>query len=575
MRSVFILMFCCLSGWSYGQNFSTVFEKSGGKQTATYFECIEYYRQLSDKYSSLKMVPFDTTDAGYPLHLVLYSKDRLFDPAKAHQQNKVVMLINNGIHPGEPDGIEASMMLMRDLATGKLKAPENVLIACIPIYNIGGALNRNAHSRVNQDGPESYGFRGNAQNLDLNRDFIKADSKNAIAFTKIFQWLHPDIFIDNHVSDGADYQAVMTLLSTQYDKLGQETGRFLREEFEPALFKGMEEKNELMSPYVNVEGSNPENGWDAFYDSPRYSTGYAALFQTIAFMPETHMLKPFALRVKSDYALMQTILENASAFSKEIVEKRKASLEAVSRQKEFALGWKVDSARYDTINFKGYYPSEKISGVTGMKRMFYDHDRPYEKKVKLYNYFIPKSTVQKPAAYVIPHGWWQAIDRLKLNGVKMQQLKKDTVIEVVYYHIDDYKAAPYPFEKHHLNVMVKTSRVVDTIRLLKGDYIIFTGQPVDRYIVETLEPLADDSFFRWNFFDAVLQEKEWYSNYRWEDVAAGYLQSNPELQKKFDEKKQTDDAFAASANAQLNFIYKNSPWYEPAHLRYPVFRIEK
>lgn len=575
MRFVLIILFSWMADFSFCQDFSTVFEKSGGKETATYFECIDYYSRLANKYASIKMLTFDTTDSGYPLHLVLYSKDENFDPEKAHQDHKVVMLINNGIHPGEPDGIEATMMLLRDLATGKLNAPDNVLIATIPIYNIGGALNRNSFSRVNQDGPVSYGFRGNAENLDLNRDFIKADSKNAMAFTRIFHWLNPDIFLDNHVSDGADYQAVMTLLSTQHNKLGGEIGKFLHDEFEPALFKGMKEKNDWMSPYVNVYDSNPLQGWDEFYDSPRYSTGYAALFQTMAFMPETHMLKPFALRVKSDYNLMQTILEKASEFSEQIIQKRKASLASVAGKKEFALSWKVDSSKYEMIDFKGYHSDEKISEVTGFKRMYFDRTRPFDEKVKLYNSYLPAIVVEKPVAYVIPQGWWQVIERLKLNGVQLQEIKNDTVIKVVYYHIDDYKSSSVPFEKHHFNSQLTTSRVVDSLRFLKGDYIIFTGQPVDRYIVETLEPLGDDSFFRWNFFDAVLQQKEWYSNYRWEEVAADYLKSHSDLQQKFAAKKKSDAAFSASANAQLYFIYKNSPWYEPAHLRYPVYRIEE
>ena len=221
------------------------------------------------------------------------------------------------------------------------------MLAVIPVYNIGGSLNRNSFSRVNQNGPESYGFRGNAENLDLNRDFIKADSKNAFAFEKIFHLLNPDIFIDNHVSDGADYQHTMTMLTTQHNKLEGEIGDFLHDVFEPALYKSMKEKNWQMCPYVNFEESSLKNGWDAFYDPPRYSSGYAALFETIAFIPETHMLKPYADRVKSTYAFMQTVIEQASKYSNDILAKRKASIEAIKQQKEFPLSWKVDSSKYD------------------------------------------------------------------------------------------------------------------------------------------------------------------------------------------------------------------------------------
>jgi len=184
-----------------------------------------------------------------------------------------VILINNGIHPGEPDGVDASMLLLRDLVQRKVSLPDNVALAVIPLYNIGGALNRSPFSRVNQNGPESYGFRGNAQNLDLNRDFTKNDSRNARSFVRIFHWVNPDLQIDNHVSEGADYQYTMTLLPSQWNKLGGGLGTFLHDVFQPALFAGMEKKGWPMTPYVNFEEGNPSRGWDAFYDEPRYSTG--------------------------------------------------------------------------------------------------------------------------------------------------------------------------------------------------------------------------------------------------------------------------------------------------------------
>ena len=185
------------------------------------------------------------------------------------------------------------MMLARDLVNGKISFPANVAVAIIPVYNIGGCLNRNSHSRVNQNGPVEYGFRGNSQNLDLNRDFTKCDSREARSFASIFQLLKPDIFIDNHVSDGADYQHTMTLITTQYNKLGGNLGQWLKKTFEPALYKSMTDKGWDMVPYVDFEATDLNKGMQMFYDPPRYSSGYAALFNTLAFVPETHMLKPF------------------------------------------------------------------------------------------------------------------------------------------------------------------------------------------------------------------------------------------------------------------------------------------
>jgi hypothetical protein len=196
----------------------TPFELSSDKNyTATYPEIIPYYQKLSTLYpQQMRLINYGTTDVGKPLTLVVLSRDKVFDPSLIKKQNKRVLLINNGIHPGEPEGIDASMMLARDLLK-KNALPKNVVICMIAVYNIDGCLNRGL-SRINQNGPRAYGFRGNYRNLDLNRDFIKADSRNALAFEKILNTWNPEIFLDNHTSDGADYQYVMTLIETQKDK---------------------------------------------------------------------------------------------------------------------------------------------------------------------------------------------------------------------------------------------------------------------------------------------------------------------------------------------------------------------
>lgn len=575
MKKYLVFSFLVLTLTIDAQMPAIPFESSQGKASASYQECLAFYKQLANKSANIQWKTMGPTDAGLPLNLVLYCSDKQFNPSKWREQEKLVVFVINGIHPGEPDGIDASMMLLRDLVTGKIKAPNNVVLAILPIYNIGGALNRGSFSRVNQDGPLAYGFRGNAQNLDLNRDFIKSDSKEAKSFAEIFHWLNPDIFLDNHVSDGADYQYTMTLLTTQHNKLGGSIGQYLHEVFEPSLFKGMEAKKMTMTPYVSFEDGNPEKGWNYFYDPPRFSSGYAALFQTMGFLSETHMLKPFADRVKSTYALMQTFLEQGSLQAKAIKQARKAAIEAIKKQEEFALGYKTDTSKYQMIQFNGYETGRKPSTVTGMPRMYYDHSKPFSKPVKFYNFAIPEKIVRKPAAYIIPQGWHAVIQLLQANAVQYKTLEKDSIIEVNAYRIDDYKTSTRVYEKHYRHSDVKTSTRLQKIAFRKGDLIIPTGQTADRFLVETLEPTGDDGYFAWNFFDAILQQKEGYSNYRWEDVAGDFLAKHPEIKQQLEDKKKAEPAFAASANAQLDFVYKQSPWYEPAHLRYPIYRIEK
>ena len=558
-------------GWT--QHLTTPFEVSAGKRTATYTECISFYKQLDNASSLVTIRELGMSDAGYPYHVVLWSNDGTHDPALWHRQGKVVILINNGIHPGEPDGIDASMMLIRDLAEKKIHIPDNVALAVIPIYNIGGALNRTSYSRVNQDGPEAYGFRGNAQNLDLNRDFTKNDSRNARSFVQIFHWLDPALQIDNHVSDGADYQYTMTLLCTQWNKLGGQLGSFLHDRFQPALFADMEKRGWGMTPYVEFEAGSPGEGWDGFYDEPRYSSGYAALFHTIAFMPETHMLKPFKDRVLSTYALEQCMIAQASKYSAELLQRRAADIAADNDSTRLALDWKVDKSRWDSLLFKGYEAGMKTSDVTGMPRMFYDHTKPFERPVKFFDYFVADSWATVPKAYIIPQGWHAVVDLLTSNGVRVRRLEADSAMTVETYHIADYKSYPRAYEKHHKNTAVQVRADQETIHFLKGDYVIATDQPARRFLVEMLEPTGEDSYFAWNFFDAILQQKEGYSAYRWEDVAGDWLKSHPDVRQQLEQKRQTDSVFARNARAQLEFVYTHSPYYEPAHLRYPVYRI--
>jgi len=558
---------------SVSQNFSTIFEKSKGSETPTYFEIIDWWKKLDEKSGKVKMLTMGMTDAGYPLHLIVVSNNGDYNFENIRKNNKRIILINNGIHPGEPDGIDASMLLARDIIENKYKIPDNIILAIIPIYNIGGCLNRSSNYRVDQNGPEEIGFRGNSQNLDLNRDFIKCDSKDARAFSEIFHLTDPDVFIDNHVSNGADYQHVITLLTTQHNKLGGVMGEFINKEFEPALYSLMKMKDFDLVPYVNVWGDTPDKGWTEFWDSPRFASGYAALWHTFSFVPETHMLKPYSKRVKATYALLQSFIEFTAKNSEKIKHLRNLTKESVKSEIQFPLSWSLDKSKFKEVSFKGYEAGKKPSAISGAPRLYYDRSKPYEMTVKIFNYFPANNLVKKPKAYIIPQGWWKVIDLLKLNRVEMIQFKKDTSIEVEVYKIDDYKTLPRQYEMHHINSDVKISSSIQKVKFHKGDWFIPMNQVANRFLIETLEPNTEDSYFAWNFFDAILGQKEGYSAYAFEDIAADYVKNNSEIRKKLEERKRSDSVFAKDSRAQLNFIYQNSRWYEPAHNRYPVYRV--
>lgn len=555
-------------------DFITPYEKSEGLETATYHEVVDFYSRLSQASPRIRMTEVGITDSGYPLHLVMYAADSDFDVDKMQKPDKRVILINNGIHPGEPCGVDASMMFFRDLAFDSViqEIAGNSLVAAIPMYNIGGALNRGPYSRMNQVGPVEHGFRGNARNFDLNRDFIKQDTRNARSFATIFQMLMPDVFLDTHTSNGADYQHIMTLVEGQADKLGGDLGSYYRNEFLPLLYENMNSEGFPMVPYVQTLKQTPDYGIAGFYDSPRYSSGYAALFQTIAMISEAHMLKTFRERVASTYALIKSIVKITNDDNERMGRMRDTTLSWVKKKKEFALHWTLDKERYSEVEFNGYEAGYKTSQVSGLDRLYYDRTKPWIKNVKHYNYYNPVLTVTKPVAYLIPRGWHNVIENLKRNGVVFDPLDQDSLITVGIYKIKDYKTRERVYEGHYLHYDVVLEKHIDTIQFHKGDFIAYTDQRANRYLVETLEPQGYDSFFVWNYFDTVLQMKEYFSPYVFEDIAAGYLATHPELESALKSKKNADDSFAKSAWAQLRFVYERMPDFEPVYMRYPVYR---
>ncbi|WP_418639344.1 M14 family metallopeptidase [Winogradskyella sp.] len=555
-------------------DFTTVFEKSDGLETATYQETIKYYKDLANSYPEISIQDIGETDSGKPLHIVTLNMNGSGDNFETLRQNNRILLINNGIHPGESDGIDATMMLFRDLVQGKIEAPKNTIVVTIPIYNVGGSLNRNATTRTNQNGPKAYGFRGNARNYDLNRDFIKADTKNAKAFTQIFHLVQPDVFIDNHVSNGADYQYTLTHLFTQHNKLGGQLGKFIHTEIMPSLEQKLEVKSWDITPYVNVFNRTPDSGFTQFLDTPRYSTGYTSLFNTLGMMVETHMLKPYKQRVEGTYELMKSMIEITEEQGDEITKLRKAQTKIWSAGDNYPLTWAVDTTLTSTLKFKGYEGEMIPSEFTGAKRLKYDRSKPFTKDVVYQNYFKATDSIRIPKAYIIPQGWHNIIDLLKLNNVTYTQFKNDTTLTVESYKIGSYETRKSPYEGHYSHFKTNVNTAVEKVTFKKGDYLISTNQKAMRYLLETLEPSATDSFFNWNFFDTILQQKEGFSPYVWEDKAEQLLKNNPKLQIEYNVKISYDEDFANNWYAQLDWLHKQSKHYEKAHLQYPVYRIK-
>lgn len=571
-KFLLLLFFTCILSAQKKPMYQTPYEKGNGNQTATYDETIAFFRLLDKDFETIQMVEMGHTDSEDPLHIVIYNPDKTFHFNQIHK-DKAVLLLNNGIHPGEPDGIDATMMLYRDLVTGKFTAPKNTVIVNIPIYNIGGALNRNSHTRANQNGPESYGFRGNERNYDLNRDFLKSDTRNARSFAQIFHTVNPDVFIDNHVSNGADYQYTLTYIATHHQKLGGELGAYFKNEMMPKILAELKAKGIEATPYVNVHDTKPDAaGFEQFMDYPRYSTGYASMFNVPGSMPETHMLKEYSARVKVTYEYMAESLRFIDSNHNRIKLLRSDNTENYKPGTRYTLQWEIDSTQVTTLPFLGYQGNYKTSEVTGKQRLYYDRKKPFNKMVPYYQTYKPVTEITIPEAYIVPKSWWNVIELLQLNNIVMTPLEKDTEIEVESYRIKDYKTSKNTYEGHYPHNSVTVEATTRKLMFRKGDLVINTQQPGVKYLLETLEPQGVDSYFTWNFFDAILQQKEYFSDYVFEDTAAALLKSDKKLKAAFDKKKQEDKAFADNADAQLDWIYRHSVYYEKTHMEYPVYR---
>jgi len=574
LAAVFLFISCESETQGEKSSYQTHYEASGGEETATYKQTIDYYMGLAREFPQINIQTIGKTDSGLPLHTVTFNPDGDFNYENIRKE-KSIILINNGIHPGESDGIDATMMLYRDLATGKLEMPKNIVLVTIPIYNVGGSLNRNSTTRANQNGPLEYGFRGNARNYDLNRDFIKMDTENSRTFAQIFHMVKPDVFIDNHVSNGADYQYTLTHLFTQHNKLGGEMGEYLHGTLMPNLENSLAKKEWDITPYVNVFNVPPEMGFSQFMDHPRYSTGYTTLWSTLGLMVETHMLKPYKQRVEGTYALMQSLIEVVEKEHDKIQTLRKETLEKNLELSEYYFNWQVDTTKTSTLNFKGFEAEQLTSEVTGLPRLKYNRDKPFTKETTYQDYFYPVDTVTVPAAYIVKKSWKRVIERLDANKIQYTAIKKDTTLLVEGYTIEDYDTRNAPYEGHYLHSNTKVTKHTKKVHFREGDLLIPTRQPGIRYLMETLEPQGADSFFNWNFFDTVLQRKEGFSPYVFEDVAIEMLQQDSLLLQEFETKKEAELNFANNWYAQLNWIFERSEHFEEAYMTYPIYRVAK
>ncbi|MGN6516045.1 MAG: M14 family metallopeptidase [Rhizomicrobium sp.] len=564
-------------------DWQTAAEKSGYTTTPDYAETLAYLQRLAKAApGKIHIERFGTTGQGRPMMVVIANGSGPFTPEAARTAHVPVILVQAGIHSGEIEGKDAGLELLRDFAvTGKLPhLLDRAVLVFIPVYNVDGHEMASPYNRINQNGPAEMGQRGQAQYLNLNRDYVKADAPETRAWLKLWQHWRPDFLIDVHTTDGADYQYDLTWYLEDPHKLPAAVSAWQQQAMAQVL-PVYEARGHLASIYLEFkDGTDPLKGIENFGSGPRFSTGYAALQNRPALLIETHMLKSYAVRVKATYDLVSLLLDYAGRHGADLINANaqadKATIaRAADPAAQVPITFKADPNATEYV-LKGYAYTVTPSEISASNWIQYDPRTPRTYTIPNWNGLVPDIAIAPPAAYVVPLQWQDVIARLDAHGVRYRRLTCAAKLRGMSYQIDDPVWSEKPFEGHHLLQSFKATRVTREDLVPAGSVIVPLDQPAANVAIELLEPQARDSLLRWGYLDAVFEAKEYGEPRVVEKLARDMLQRSPELAAEFANKLKTDPAFAASPRQRLAFFFEKSPWYAVQGVgRYPVLGLDK
>lgn len=559
-------------------DWQTLAEKTDYRETPRYDETVAYSKKLDAASDWIIYKSFGKSGENRDLPLLIASKDKTFTPEQARKKGKAIIFIQACIHAGESDGKDAGLALLRDIAITKTRAEllDNAVIIFVPIYNVDGHEYFTPYNRINQNGPEKMGFRGNASNLNLNRDYMKADAPETRAWLALWNEWKPDFFIDCHVTDGADFQYNVTYEYAHFQEVSLVIKNWMDEHFDGKIVPKVEAEGNLLTHYVEFAGRDVSKGVATFIETPRFSTGYTPLRNRAGLLIETHMLKPYKSRVRGTYDVLRYTIEEIGKARQSLFDaNKKADDETVERGKtydanrQFPLEVGVTD-KSQPFAFKGIEYKVVDSDISGTKQIIYG--------TKPLNITIPKfdegkivQSVAPPLYYIIPPQWTEVIAVLEAHGIKFKRLSKTQNIEVESYRLTEQKWATNSFESR-LTMSYKANPIKEAREFIAGSVVVSLAQETGNVITHLLEPNSQDSFAYWGFFNPIFEQKEYGEGYVLEKLAREMLAKDPNLKKEFDEKLK-DEKFAKSPQARLRFFYDRSPYFDQRIGLYPVGRI--
>lgn len=582
MRIVFSTFIFILLGFSMSaqeKSLETYYEKAGGLRTPRYDETIGYCKKLDAASPLITYTTFGISPQGRALPLLIADSKGRTDVTAIRNSGNLVLMVQACIHAGEPDGKDAGLMLLRDIVTKKEFRPllDHVSILFIPIFNVDGHERFGPYNRINQDGPEEMGWRTTAQNLNLNRDYLKADAPEMQAWLKLFNHWLPDFLVDCHVTDGADYQYVITYALETHGNMEKKLSDWTSTILESYLVAGMEKSAMPVFPYVEFrEWHDPRSGLVINAAPPMLSQGYCAVQNRPALLIESHMLKPYKQRVEGTYEMLRLVLQKmndeADNLKKLIAGADTFTKGEEFRKVQFPLRYSESFADSVMIDFRGVEYTVDTSDLTGGLWFKYDKSKPVAWRIPMFPNPRPEALVNLPEAYIIPPQYTEIINRLKLHGVEMREIKEEQTLDVSTYRFSNARWQQRSYEgRHKLQCTVNES--VERRTFPAGSMLISMNQRTARVIAHLLEPLSPDSFVSWGFFDAVFEQKEYFETYVMEPEARKMIRENPALKEEFEKLKASDKAFAADQYAQLMWFYNKTPWSDHQFNLYPVGRI--
>ncbi len=555
----------------------THFEKSNQLESPNYEDTLKYLQKFADHTPYVKINTIGFTPQGRELKVIIVSKDKCFTPEQAQKTDKAIVLIQNGIHPGEVEGKDACMLLLREILITKEKQSllDNTVLLIIPVFNIDGHERISPFNRPNQNGPKKMGWRTNALNLNLNRDYLKADTPEIRSFLKLFNdWL-PDFMIDNHTTNGADYQYHVTYGIETHQNIDRGLINWIDKKYLPHLLNKVEEDGFIIGPYMEFKAGTIESGILNLPAPPRLSHGYCAAQNRVCLLVETHSLKPFANRVFSTKSMMVHSLSFINNNYKELVLLNKqADKETLkyylSRKKKFPLVLQ-GNGKFDKFLFKGYEWYDEYSKITGSTVRKYT-GKAVKIEVPFFNQASSVTKISVPPAYLIPPQFSEIIDVLKAHQIKFNLLKSEKKIKVEKYRFEDVRFVEKPYEGRQL-LSFKCFSFTETVDVESGTLIVYTNQRQLRVIINLLEPEAPDSFVNWGFFNAFFERKEYAEAYVMEPYAKQMMKDNPQLRSDFYKKLNENESFRNNSGERLDFFYKRSPFYDKGENIYPILRM--